>query len=143
MAKGPTRRAHRIVNRSYQLRVVRRSILLIFAIATASCGLAVAILSRYFFNQDIQGRYFVMAGLIGAAITLFVEMILMIPILYYASLRQSHAVVGPIDRMIRALQRIGQGDFSPRLHLRPGDALHDVAKAINELATNLEKRSGG
>ena len=48
--------------------------------------------------------------------------------------------MGPLKRMTRAIDAIGQGDFSQRLVLRKGDVLEDLAQTINRMAESLRKK---
>ena len=46
-----------------------------------------------------------------------------------------------MNRLKRMLEAIGQGDFSQRITLRKGDALEDLAAAINRMAESLQQHS--
>ena len=70
---------------------------------------------------------------VSAAVSVFV---------YLIGLYFSNTIVGPIPRLRRALRQIADGDYSPRLRFRPGDALEDLADDVNHLASSLEKRYG-
>ena len=50
----------------------------------------------------------------------------------------SHRIAGPIDRMIKFVNKLTAGDYSRRLTLREKDELKDLASAINELVDKLE-----
>lgn len=63
-------------------------------------------------------------------------------LVYLLGLFISSTMVGPIPRLSEALYRIGQGDFSPRLRFRPGDALEDLADDVNAMAVALDARYG-
>ena len=78
---------------------------------------------------------------IAIALTLLVELLLSIPIVFILGIRQSHRIVGPMNRIKRTLEAIGAGDFSQRITLRQGDALEDLAKSINQMAEALQQRS--
>jgi nitrate/nitrite-specific signal transduction histidine kinase len=141
MAASKTRK-RLVVDKLYQVPFASRIVLLMFALTTGSFLVAMSILWRHLHHPELAARYYVIAGLMGCAMTLLIELILMVPILYYYGLRQSHRVVGPVKRIIHALRAIGKGDYSRRLTLRPGDVLGDVAGAINEMADELERRVG-
>ena len=81
------------------------------------------------------------ACLISVAVTLLFELLLAFPIVFYIGVRQSHRIVGPMNRLKQMLEAIGQGDFSQRITLRKGDALEDLAAAINRMAESLQLRS--
>jgi nitrate/nitrite-specific signal transduction histidine kinase len=74
------------------------------------------------------------------AITLLIELILAIPIMFFLGIRQSHRIVGPMNRLKATLEAIGRGDFSQRITLRQGDALEDLATSINQMAQGLQQQ---
>ena len=129
-----------LVDRAYQLRFVARLLVVVFMIAMGSSLIASAILWKSMYSNDLEQQAHIVSGLVGIAMTLLVELLLAIPILYYIGIRQTHRVVGPLKRMSRALEAIGQGDFSQRLVLRKGDVLEDLAKTINRMAESLQQK---
>jgi len=136
----PQPRKQLLVNKLYQVPFASRMVLLMFALTSGSFVLAMGVLWRHLHSTDLQARYYVIAGLMGCAITLLIELILMIPILYYYGLYQSHRIVGPVQRIIAVLDAVGKGDYSQRLTIRSGDVLEDVAGAINRTTEQLEQR---
>ena len=126
--------------RIFQLRVVSRLLFSIFVIAIITSFLVMAILWKSLRLHELDRQTHLVAALIAVALTLLIELLIAIPVVYYVGIRQSHQVVGPLPRIIRILEAIGSGDFSKRLTLRRGDALEDLVKAINQTAEHLEKR---
>jgi methyl-accepting chemotaxis protein len=61
---------------------------------------------------------------------------------WFMGLYFSNSIVGPIPRMRRFLAAVGQGDFSQRVQVRPGDAMEHLSHDLNGLAIDLEKRYG-
>ena len=129
-----------LVDRTYQLRFVARLLIVIFMIAMTSSLIASAILWKSMYSNDLEQQAHIVSGLVGIAMTLLIELLLAIPILYYLGIRQTHRVVGPLKRMMRAIEAIGQGDFSQRLILRKGDVLEELAQTINRMAESLQKK---
>ena len=129
-----------VVDRAYQLRFVARLLIVIFMIAMTSSLIASAILWKSMYSNDLEQQAHIVSGLVGIAMTLLIELLLAIPILYYLGIRQTHRVVGPLKRMMRAIEAIGQGDFSQRLILRKGDVLEELAQTINRMAESLHKK---
>jgi nitrate/nitrite-specific signal transduction histidine kinase len=70
------------------------------------------------------------------------ELIALVPLVAWISLRLSHRVAGPLVRIHAALAQMAQGQFDIHLSLRKGDALVDLADAINRLAESLRRRTG-
>ena len=129
-----------LVDRQYQMRFITRLAMMIFAVAGLSSLIAMAVLWHAMEQPELSGYTYVAAAFVGIGLTLLIELLIALPLAYYLGLRQSHKVVGPIGRIIRMLDAIGSGDFSQRITLRPGDVLIDLAKAINRMAENLQKR---
>jgi nitrogen fixation/metabolism regulation signal transduction histidine kinase len=46
----------------------------------------------------------------------------------------THRYYGPLIPILRSLKAIRDGDYSTRIHLRPGDELHDLARLVNEIS---------
>ena len=141
MSATTYKRTQYLVDRRYQLRFVTRLFMVVLAVASASTLLSAYLLwkNMYVPGEGIHTSFIV--ALIAVCTTLLVELLLAIPLIFYVGIRQTHRVVGPIKRMERMLDAIGNGDFSQRIHLREGDVLQDVAEAINRMAERLQKRS--
>ena len=129
-----------LVDRSYQLRFVARLLVVIFMIAMGSSLIASAILWKSMYSADLEQQAHIVSGLVGISMTLLIELLLSISILYYLGIRQTHRVVGPLKRLTKTLEAIGQGDFTQRINLRKGDVLEDLAQTINQMADTLQKR---
>lgn len=136
----PYKRTQYLVDRRYQLQFTTRLFMAVLTVATLSALVASALMWRSLYLPGDQSYFTLSACLIAIAITLFLELLLAIPIILILGIRQSHRVVGPINRIKQALEAIGNGDFSQRTHLRQGDALEDLAKSINTMAERLQQR---
>lgn len=134
------RRRIYLVDRQYQMRFITRLALMVFAVAGGSSLIAMAILWNAMEHPELSGHTYVAAAFVGIGLTLLIELLIALPIAYHLGMRQSHKVVGPLERLTRTLDAIGNGDFAQRITLRPGDVLEDLAKAINRMAENLQKR---
>ena len=137
----PYRRKQYLVDRSYQMRFVTRVFMVVLVVAVASSLLSTGLLMKSMYQPDLPQQSLI-ASLIAVAITLLIELLLAIPVVFFLGIRQSHRVVGPMNRLKRTLEAIGAGDFSQRITLRQGDALEDLAKSVNQMAEALAKRSG-
>lgn len=134
------KRRQYLVDRAYQLRFVTRVFLVVLAIAVISCAITAALLWKTLYVPQESAQTSLITAILAVASTLLVELLVAIPLVFYVGIRQSHRVVGPLSRMTRALQAIGQGNFSQRLTLREGDALLDLGTAINRMAEDLQRR---
>jgi methyl-accepting chemotaxis protein len=141
MAPPPYQRKRYLVDRGYQLRFVTRLFLAVFAVALASALLASGLVWRHLYLQNPEANApLLVASLVAIAVTLLIELLLAIPILFILGVRQTHRVVGSFTRLRQALQAIGSGEFSRRVELRQGDTLEDVARSINKMAAKLQER---
>ena len=129
-------------DRTYQTRFITNIFLIIMTLVLASSCVAVALLWKTLYQPGAGQQVTLSAALIGVAVAMITELILAAPIAYYLGLRQTNRVVGPLRRMIRTIEAIGSGDFSRRITLRQGDVLEMVARSINQMAEQLQKRYG-
>ena len=139
-SKAPSKRTQYLVDRNYQLRFVTRLFAAVLAIASGSALIASSMLWKTMYLPEEGTHVTLIACFITMAVTLLFELILAIPIIFYVGIRQSHRVVGPMNRLKQTLAAIAQGDFSQRIVLRRGDALEDLAKSINQMAESLAQR---
>ena len=140
-AELPYRRKQYLVDRAYQLRFVTRVFVVVLIVAVVSSLISTSLLWTNMYRADLEQQATLIAALIAVATTLLVELLISIPLVYFLGIRQSHRVVGPVNRIKRVLEAIGAGDFSQRIVLRRGDALEGLAKSINEMADSLQRRS--
>ncbi len=136
----PYKRKQYLVDRAYQLRFVTRIFMAVLMVATVSSLLSTGLLWFNMYRTDLESRVPLISSFIAVAITLLIELLLAIPIVFVLGIRQSHRIVGPMNRIKRILEGIGNGDFSQRITLRQGDALEDLAKAINQMSDALSRR---
>lgn len=68
-----------------------------------------------------------------------VELLLVIGV-WYASLRASHRIAGPVYVLTREIRAIGEGDLTARIRLRDKDMFSDAADDINSSLDNLAAR---
>ena len=133
------KRKQYLVDRPYQLRFVTRMFMAVLGVAAISSLIATGLLSASMYQPDLPQQTVVYC-FISIALTLLVELLISIPVIWVLGIRQSHRVVGPVARMKKLLEAIGNGDFSQRITLRDGDALEDLAKSVNAMAETLQKR---
>jgi methyl-accepting chemotaxis protein len=129
-----------LVDRAYQIRFVTRVFMVVLAVAVVSSLLSTTLIWFNMYQPDLNTQVPMISSLIAVAATLLIELLLAIPIVFFLGIRQSHRIVGPINRIKRTLEAISNGDFSQRITLRQGDALEDLAKYINTMAESLARR---
>ncbi len=136
----PYVRKQYLVDRAYQIRFVTRVFMVVLAVAVVSSLLSTTLIWFNMYQPDLNTQVPMISSLIAVAATLLIELLLAIPIVFFLGIRQSHRIVGPINRIKRTLEAISNGDFSQRITLRQGDALEDLAKYINTMAESLARR---
>ena len=135
----PYKRKQYLVDRDYQLRFVTRLFMAVLAVAAVSSLIATGLLSVSMYSPDLPQQT-VIYCFVSIALTLLVELLISIPVIWVLGIRQSHRIVGPMNRLKRMLEAIGTGDFSQRIALRKGDALEDLAKSLNQMCEALQRR---
>ncbi len=71
---------------------------------------------------------------------LIINMLVVLPVIFYCSIVFSHRVAGPLSKMYDALTEIGKGNFNVHIFLRKHDQLKDLADVIEEMEKNLKER---
>ena len=133
------KRKQYLVDRPYQLKFVSRVLMGVLLIAVLSGLVSSAIIWRNMYQPEMSHEHIVTA-LLAVTMTLLVELLVSIPIVFVLGIQQSHRVVGPVARLKRMIEAIGDGDFSQRITLRHGDTLEDLAKSINQMVEKLQQR---
>lgn len=136
----PYKRKQYLVDRGYQLRFVTRVFMVVLAVAIVSSLFSTGLIWFNMYRPELDSQVPLIASMVAVASTLLIELLLSIPIVFYLGIRQSHRVVGPVNRIKRLLEAISNGDFSQRITLRQGDALEDLAKSINQMTESLQQR---
>ena len=136
----PYKRRQYLVDRDYQLRFVTRIFMAVLGIAVMSSLIASAVVWTNMHRPELEPNALLNACLLTVAITLLIELILSIPIISFLGIRQSHRIVGPMNRLKSTLEAIGRGDFSQRITFRQSDALEDLATSINQMAQSLQQQ---
>ena len=136
------RRKQYFVERGLQLRFARFVILFVF-LASLATGLLVFYTSYFMLGEKLadvypQGRLITIFKTVHIA--LLIDLVVMIPIIFYGSIVFSHRIAGPQPKIYRTLREIGQGNFDLKLQLRRTDELRELADVINEMTTKLKER---
>jgi len=136
----PYRRRRLLVDRSLQFRFVRVLLLVL-------CFLTVAALAGVYLALQATLRTFELshdpvAVSLFSTVGLFVAMELLVisPLVAWIGILLTHKVAGPLVRIHAAVAQMTQGNYDVHLKLRKGDALEDLAQAINRLASSLRSR---
>lgn len=76
----------------------------------------------------------------SAHVAFVINLLLILPIIFYSSIVFSHRFAGPLPKIYQALRSIGDGNYEVRLILRKHDELRELADVINETARKLKQR---
>ena len=136
------RRKRYFIDRGLQLRFARFVVLFVF-ISSLATGLTVFFTTFSLLGEKLadvypQGRLVSIFKSVYAA--LFVDMAVILPLIFWGSIVFSHRIAGPMPKIYRALKSIGDGDFNVNLVLRKHDELKELADVINETARKLKEK---
>ena len=134
------KRTQYLVDSGFQLRFVTRLFMAVLGVASVAALISSVLLWN---NLSVSGQWpntLLTTSLIAVSTTLLIELLLAIPIIFFLGIRQSHRIIGPMARLKRMLEALGQGDFSQRIVLREGDVLEDFSKSLNQMAESLQQR---
>lgn len=136
------RRKQYFVEKALQLRFARVVILFVFVSSILS-GLTIFYTTFILLGEKLasvypQGRLAEISRSVYVA--LFVDMLIIIPVIFYGSIIFSHRIAGPLPKVYRALKEIGNGNFEVNLILRKHDELKELANTINAMAKSLKER---
>lgn len=132
-ARRPRRR-HYLIDRKFQLPV---------ALAMAGIGLVMIVYHLAVVHYVVSGAR-AGAALETRPLATMLPLIAVLVIAFaYLGIHVTHRIVGPAYRLIQTMKALAAGKLDTRAHLRKGDALKDVAAALNELGEALEARCEG
>ncbi len=136
------RRKKIFVERGLQLRFVRFILIymLVCSIVTAAIVFfaTVALLGEKLAGIYPQSRLQEIFGRVYIAF--FLSLLASAPILFYGALMFSHRIAGPLPKIYKALENIGDGNFDVKLVLRKHDELVELAESINRMAARLKQK---
>ncbi len=139
------RRKKYFVDRGLQLRFARFVILFVFG-ASLLTALTIFYTTFMLLGEKLadvypQGR--LMDIFRSVHVAFFLNLLVILPIIFYGSIVFSHRIAGPLPKIYRALRDMGKGNFEIKLVLRNRDELRELADVINETARNLKEREAG
>ncbi len=89
-------------------------------------------------NSGVQGHPVLGSIQMGGSI-LLATLLIMNLVSFFAALKQSHRIIGPILRFEKHVEELKQGKTESRIVLRDGDHFMKLAQLLNELTEQLEK----
>lgn len=139
-AKHPHLRRHWLVNPPLQYQFVGMMLLVLLLLTIGSLGSVYVALwiTMHTFQLAQDPVAVAQMSTVGLLVTL--ELLVLAPVVVWVGIRMTHRVAGPLVRINAGLQQLARGDFNVHLKLRDGDALGEVADAVNLLASSLRSR---
>ena len=139
---SPIRRTKYFVSQGLQLRFARFVILFVF-LASILTSVTIFFTTFIMLGEKLaavypQGRLVEIFKSVYLAF--FIDMLVILPVIFAGSIVFSHRIAGPLPKIYRTLQEIGNGNFNQRLVLRKHDELMELAEAINQMAADLKDR---
>ena len=142
--KRPIRRQHIYVKKEFQFNFILKFCTILLVGVLISSGLL------FLFSQDTLTSTFSHSRLVikstaeamlpAIIITNLISLALIVVTTIIVTLYISHKIAGPIFRLEKEIQRIGQGDLSTVITLRDKDQMVDVVQRVNEMTTGLHRR---
>lgn len=102
---------------------------------------SMSLLGEKLANVYPQGRLVTMLRQIN--IMIIYRILFLVPLITLIGILLSHRIAGPAYRIERVLGEIARGNFDINIKLRRYDELVGIARAVNNLASELKKRTGG
>jgi methyl-accepting chemotaxis protein len=143
---GDKMRKRYLVDRNYQIRLILQIVILV-VVATSVSAVATFMLA----NREVSTAFYLahrdtwdLKELLLPVITgtSLVTFILVSAISAVIALRESHRIVGPVERLTGALNDLAQGRISFVGALRKDDVLKGLDEDINTLSENLARLDG-
>ena len=125
------------INKSFQLRFIIRFILV------ELLTIALTVLLASFFTIYMFHTTTISSGAWGE--TLIYNMVILTVVLAlfiaWRTILASNRIAGPVYRIGKGFEQVGEGDASARIILRPRDELQPFAWKFNDMVENLAERS--
>ena len=134
------RRKQYLIEKRFQMRytaiILSVMFLISFIAVYTTYFTSLTILGEKLANVYPQGRLIPILKTVN--LTIIARMLFVIPFLVVGSILISHRIAGPVYRIRRHLETVGDGDLSMEVHLRKGDELKNLAEAINRMQRKLK-----
>ncbi|RLD16475.1 MAG: hypothetical protein DRI36_05630 [Caldiserica bacterium] len=147
------KRKRYVVDKDFQIKMVKRVILLVMGgiILSGILSYSIAIYrekksevqlygttDKYGDDVRIVKRQEIVKPIILKAIV--ISGIASIIIVGIFMIFYSHRIAGPVYRLRKSLEKVAEGDYSVRITFRKKDEFKELAEAFNKMVDSLEKR---
>ena len=138
--RHPYVRRHWLVNPPLQYQFIGLMLLVLLLLTVGALGSVYAALWVTLQTFDLRQDPMAVAQMSTVGLLVTLELLVLAPIVVWIGIRLTHRVAGPLVRINAALQQMVRSDFDIHLKLRDGDALVELADAVNLLASSLRSR---
>ncbi len=135
------KRRHFLVDKKCQFRFLGSVIILTIFIMLLSAVITYYILyaqmQKFLTTIPVDVLYSVASVI---CLTSLSVLLILLPLVILLGIFMSHKIAGPIMRMEKLLEDVGDGNLNIHIKLRKGDELISLANAINRMVDKLKSR---
>ena len=139
------RRRNFFVKKDYQFKFILKFCLIVLAGSIISTGLifffSQGTLTSSFENSRLVVKNTALAILPAIIYTNIITLLMITLATIVAVLFISHKIAGPMFRFEKELKLIGDGDLTKSIRLRKNDQITDIAESLNEMTSNLHRKT--
>ncbi|MBI3009169.1 MAG: HAMP domain-containing protein [Candidatus Omnitrophica bacterium] len=135
------RRTHFLVDKKFQFRflgsVILLTILIMLLSATITYYILYSQMQRFLTTIPVDILFSVASVICLTSLTV---LLILLPLVIVLGIFMSHKIIGPIMRMEKLLEEVGDGNFNINIKLRRGDELISLANAMNRMVDKLKSK---
>ncbi len=139
--RGWLKRRNFLVDKKFQFRFLGSVIILTIFIMLLSAVITYYILyeqmQKFLTTIPVDVLYSVASVI---CLTSLSVLLILLPLVILLGIFMSHKIAGPIMRMEKLLEDVGDGNLNIHIKLRKGDELISLANAINRMVDKLKSR---
>ena len=139
--KEKFRRTHFLVDKKFQFRflgsVILLTILIMLLSATITYYILYAQMQKFLTTIPVDILFSISCVI---SLTSLTVLLILLPLVIVLGIFMSHKIIGPIMRMEKLLEEVGDGNFNINIRLRRGDELISLANAMNRMVDKLKNR---
>ena len=139
--KEKFRRTHFLVDKKFQFRflgsVILLTILIMLLSATITYYILYSQMQRFLTTIPVDILFSVASVICLTSLTV---LLILLPLVIILGVFMSHKIIGPIMRMEKLLEEVGDGNLNIHIRLRRGDELISLANAMNRMVDKLKNR---
>lgn len=136
MRNHQSKRKTIIIDPDFQVKLAFWGSIITLAEVVVGCVIVmlVALTNSNLSNPERVDFFYKLIGIIGGIVLVMTALNFVIGLLF------SHRIAGPVYRLKKAMEQVGEGDLSLLIRLRSGDELHELKDAFNDMVSNLRDK---